>query len=322
MKLSTVIFLLILMACTGCDLSNSDDEPIPEIPGKLVYSAPDVNGRHQIYTSLTNGTKRKQLTQSGSEEAEFFNPSWSNDGTQIALTSTLKSSSNGLSLYIMNADGSDLRPLKERPNSHIVTPGENPVWSPDDSKIAFDWCTNCELGGNNFEIYAYDFKTDDITQLTDTLSLEFYPKWKNNEELYFISDRDYYFIDSLRTNEDIYIGKISSSSESRITETGEIGSLTLNRAINSILIRPESGDDDWYFLDTTTNDSTFFEFPSTISRTFTSAVTWSKNGEWILLRIAGLRDGRLFTFYNTETEVALQFNIEPLKDAGMDWYTE
>ena len=88
------------------------------------------------------------------------------------------------------------------------------------------------------------------------------------------------------------------------------------------MIRPESGDEDWYFLDISTSDSTFFEFPSNISRTFTSAVTWSKNGEWILFKVGGLRAGRLFTFYNTETKVTLQFNSEPFKDAGMDWYTE
>ena len=221
MKIPFLVLVLLVSSVISCDLSNSEDEPIPEIPGKLVYSAPDGNGRHQIYTSLTNGTKKKQLTQSGSEQAEFFNPSWSNDGTQIAFTSTLRSTSEGSSLYLMNADGSDLRPLKERPNTDIVTLGNNPKWSPDDSKIAFDWCQNCELGGNNFEIYAYDFETNEVAQVTDDPATDDFPTWSpNGNFIAFSSGREYVNGDTLRFRKDLYQININTVELTRLTTTG------------------------------------------------------------------------------------------------------
>ncbi len=214
-----LIFILLFFG--GCDLfTNEKDEPTPEIPGKLVFSAPDDNGRYQIYTSLTNGTKRKQLTSSGAEDAEFFNPSWSNDGTQIALTSTLNNTSEGLSLYLMNADGSNLRPLKEQPNTDVVTLGNNPTWSPDDSKIAFDFCINCELGGRNYELLIYDFDTDAITQLTDTLSEDDNPIWSPiNSEIAFSSDR----ANKNSNVSDIYTLNLQNMEVQRLTNTDNSG---------------------------------------------------------------------------------------------------
>ncbi|MEP0007214.1 MAG: hypothetical protein ABJ387_04870 [Balneola sp.] len=211
--------LLVLVTSISCNLFSSEDST-PEIPGKLVYSAPDKNGRYQIYTSLTNGSKRKQLTSSGDEEAEFFNPAWNSDGTQIALTSTLNSSSEGPSLYLMNSDGSNLRPLKGRSNTDIVTTGNNPKWSPDDSKIAFDSCLNFELGGRNHELFVYDFETDIITQLTDTLSEDENPVWNPlNSEIAFSSSRA---SESFNVS-DIYILNLQNMAVQRLTNTDNSG---------------------------------------------------------------------------------------------------
>jgi len=219
-KLVFILSVSLIGTFIGCGLFGEENEPTPEIPGKLVFSAPDDNGRYQIYTSLTNGTKRKQLTSSGAEEAEFFNPSWSNDGTQIAFTSTLRSSSAGLSLYLMNANGSNIRPLKERPNSPIVTPGSNPAWSPDDSKIAFDFCLNCELGGSNYEIYVYDFDKDSIVQLTDTLSEDDNPVWNPiNNKIAFSSNR----ADASSNVSDIYTLNLQNMEVQRLTNTDNSG---------------------------------------------------------------------------------------------------
>lgn len=304
----------------GCGLlGDGEKEPAPAIPGKLVFSALDENDQYQIYTSLTNGTKLKQLTSFKNDAA--LSPSWSNDGTQIAFTTTLNATTAGTSLYVMNADGSNKRPLKERPNTHIVTPGNNPAWSPDDSKIAFDACSNCESGGNNFDIYVYDFKTDSIKKITEILGRDMNPIWINKEDFYFITDRDYYSIDSLRTHEDVYETGTSGNNVSRVTDTGKIGSLTANKIINSVLIRPERGDDDWYFLENITKDSTFFPFPNEIPRLFTSAVKWSDNGEWLLLRIGQAQgEGAFFVFYNIKTRAILEYNEEPFNDGGIDWF--
>src|SRR5690554_2875754 len=190
--------LLIFILVSGCNLWETvEEEEIPTIPGKLVFSALDENNNYQIYTSLTNGTKLKKLTNFKNDAG--FQPSWSNDGKRIAFSTTLNATTSGSSLYLMNADGSNLRPLKERLNTDVPTAGNNPVWSPDDSKIAFDFCNNCEGGGNNYDIYVYDFKTDSIEKVTKHTLDDTYPSWGiDSKKLYFSSGRDYYYEDTLR----------------------------------------------------------------------------------------------------------------------------
>tara|TARA_R110002126_G_scaffold45617_3_gene129056 strand:- start:57 stop:1034 length:978 start_codon:yes stop_codon:yes gene_type:complete len=314
------IVLLAIVASISCSLF-SNEESAPEIPGKLVYSAPDENGRYQIYTSLTNDTKKKQLTQSGAEEAEFFNPSWSNDGTQIALTSTLESSSNGLSLYIMNADGSDLRPLKERPNSQIVTPGSNPVWSPDDSKIAFDWCTNCELGGNNFEIYAYDFKTDSIQQITDNLARDFFPKWSNvdSSSIIFKSNRKNFNEEVSTFKDDLFVFNYSNQKILQITDTSKVGAFAQRPNDGILLIRPfELEGKNWFLLNLKNQKAKDFILPETIDKERAAPVKWSKNGDAILIRSL-VGNNFVYNFYDIMTERLIEIDIVDLKRSDLDW---
>lgn len=56
--------------------------------------------------------------------------SWSPDGSKIALGLHRDSSTSNPDIYVVNADGSDLRRL-------TTLGGEMPTWSPDGSKIAF-----------------------------------------------------------------------------------------------------------------------------------------------------------------------------------------
>lgn len=210
----------ILLISSGCDLFENENET-PEIPGRLVFSAPDNSEKenYQIFTSNTDGSGLKQLTHFDNDEA--FNPAWSPDGEQIAFVTTLRSSSAGGSLYVMNADGANIRPLKEREGSTIVVPGSNPSWSPDGTKIAFDWCQNCELGGNNFEIYMYDFETDSVEQITDSPAIDDFPTWDSNGNIIaFSSGREYANRDTLRFRKDLYKINVNTKEHTRLTTTG------------------------------------------------------------------------------------------------------
>jgi Tol biopolymer transport system component len=212
-----LVFLPLILLIATCDTTN-EIEPEPKISGRLVYSLPDKNGKKQIYTSFTNGTGKKQLTHFRNDEA--FEPVWSKDGTQIAFTTSLRSSSAGLSLYLMNADGSNIRPLKERRNSSIVTAGNNIAWSNDNSKIAFDWCLSCEAGGINRDIYVYDFVGDTIKKITSSTTYDSNPSWSNmNDDIAFSSTR----ADSLVFNLDVYVTKSDGSEAKRITSKGNAG---------------------------------------------------------------------------------------------------
>lgn len=315
-----ILIGVVVFTCTTCELLEEENEE-PAIPGKIVYSTPDKNGRYQLFTRRTDGSDKKQLTHFENDEA--FNPAWSNDGTQIAFTTTLRSSSAGASLFVMNADGSNIRPLKERQNSNIVTPGNNPEWSPGDSKIAFDWCTNCELGGNNFEIYVYDFTSDQIKQVTDIESVDFFPKWKNNAELLYITNRDYYQIDSLRAQRDIYSFNFADNKVTRVIDNGEIGSFTFRPLSSEILVRPSSGNNSWYYFNYTNNDSTVFSTSSAFSRTYSAPVEWSFDGNFVLIRIAGFSSSKVkYSFFDISKEEFTDFLEKPKLINGIDWFSK
>jgi hypothetical protein len=66
-------------------------------------------------------------------------PAWSPDGSKIAyLGGTVDlESSNGWTLGVMNADGSDRRELTASSGLGAVSVAESPSWSPDGSKIAY-----------------------------------------------------------------------------------------------------------------------------------------------------------------------------------------
>ncbi len=73
--------------------------------------------------------------------------------------------------------------------------GEMPVLSPDGNYIAFvrGACrTEREAyeGPANKDIWLYNIKKDSFRKLTSAKGNDFYPKWKNNSELYFIGSRN------------------------------------------------------------------------------------------------------------------------------------
>jgi WD40-like Beta Propeller Repeat len=81
-------------------------------------------GGGSIYTLPIIGTGApKQLTESGSEIDS--NPAWSPDGTQIAFSRRNSWDSN-YDVFVMNADGSGVRPIAETPAVDF-----KPTWSPD-----------------------------------------------------------------------------------------------------------------------------------------------------------------------------------------------
>jgi len=95
------------------------------------------NDAENIYTMNTDGSGFCRLTYDGADNQL---PAWSPDGRQIAFFSRRD---NSTGIYLMNADGSDVRKVK-----NVENPG-GLDWSPDGTQLAYN-------AGNTVAIIALD----------------------------------------------------------------------------------------------------------------------------------------------------------------------
>jgi len=131
------------------------------------------DGNCEIYTMTRDGRNAQRLTENSDADTA---PDWSPDGSQIVFTSDRDGTPE---IYIMGADGSD--PTKISHESYC----DSPVWSPDGNKIAY-----VVRQKNEFNIYLYNTKTGNVTQLTNGQGQNCDPSWApDSRHLVFASDR-------------------------------------------------------------------------------------------------------------------------------------
>jgi len=103
-------------------------------------------------------------------------------------------------IYVMNADGSDLRRLTDNDATD-----QAPAWSPDGTQIAFV----SDRDGNR-EIYVMNADGSEPQRLTDNPAYESHPAWSpDGTQIAFISERD--------GNREIYILDADGSNVQRLT---------------------------------------------------------------------------------------------------------
>ena len=85
----------------------------------------------EIVASALDGSSYRRLTKN---DVIDIHPVWSPDGSQIAFLSSLNSNwAHGFHMYVMKADGSDVRSVAPSNPAYAV----RPTWSPDGTRVAF-----------------------------------------------------------------------------------------------------------------------------------------------------------------------------------------
>lgn len=128
---------------------------------RIVYQSDAGGGVTHIFTVDARGGSPRQLTDGMARDNR---PVWSPDGKQIAFT---RFENNQWNIYVMNADGSDIRKLTEG------TFNINPSWSPDGKQIIFQ--SDRENGQQQvFVMPATGGEARRVTQLT---AINTSPSW-------------------------------------------------------------------------------------------------------------------------------------------------
>lgn len=141
----------------------SDENPVWSVDGKRIFfkSRPDIGVNRYgpecyICVMNTDGSNKKKLT-SLSVTPLDYNPTISPDGRKIAYISWLTKDPKAKEIWIMDTDGSNKELLLSVPcNPSRV--GMGLAWSPDGSKIAFDYHM---IDVVNSDIYVIDIPVMD-----------------------------------------------------------------------------------------------------------------------------------------------------------------
>jgi len=310
-----LFYLLFVLSLASCDIFENEQ---PAIPGKIVFSMPDNSDEayHQIFVMNTNGNELKQLTFFDQNSA--FQPSWSPDASRIVFTTTLKSFVGGTSIYIMDADGSNIQPMKLSSEAIFALSGSHPTWSPDGNKIAFHSCA-CEIGTRISDIFVYDLETDSVSQITDHPSWNAFPSWSpDGNQIAFTSNRDYLNEGENRLTQDLYVVSIGTSKITKVTDNGNISGWAWIPYSSKVLIGSNLKPFKWYSVDVSSSaiDSNFHlnEDPE-ISRY--RPIKWSHQGR-ILMTLSVTSELTLY-FYNKEEDILTKGTIME-NTLGFDWY--
>ena len=150
----------------------------------------------ELYTSCLDGSSRRRLTHQAGDNAGAV---WSPDGRRIAFHSFRGGTSEGgtipgVALFVMNADGSDVRRVIDRF-------AMNAAWSPDGSWLAFVSLPSDLTPQDLMDVNQWAAKRDifvvrtdgtGLRNLTNATGSDNYPSWSpDGQQIAFSSGRDH-----------------------------------------------------------------------------------------------------------------------------------
>ena len=143
------------------------EEPVADttVAGPLIAYTSRVDGYDEIFSMAADGTQQTRLT--FNTAISDRDPAWSPDGTEIAFASNRDGGGIEYDIYVMDADGSNVRRLTTAASLDAA-----PTWSPDGGRIAFESDRDA-----NREIYVMDADGGNQTRLTDAPALDASADW-------------------------------------------------------------------------------------------------------------------------------------------------
>ena len=173
---------------TAARLTFSDGrENFPEISpdGSLIAFTGEYDGNSDVYVMNINGGNITRLTyHPGMDEVI----GWNQTKNKIMFTSGRNSTSRYTKMFLISPDGTGLEEM-------IMYDAARGSFSTDGSKIAYNKDSQDNAtwkrytGGRAQEVFIYDFKTNEETNITNYKGSDRTPMWVG-DKIYFSSDRD------------------------------------------------------------------------------------------------------------------------------------
>jgi eukaryotic-like serine/threonine-protein kinase len=166
--------------------------------------ASDRSGVPEIYLMNLDGTGLQKITDILEGACQ---PSWSPDGSKIVFTSPCSRTGDntypGSSLFMINADATELTPLPTLPGGDF-----DPVWSPDGKRILFTSIRNNAIS----QLFILDLATYEVTHLPDPDNRDnFQGTWSpDGTKIAFVGPRNQIWIMNADGSERIIISRPSN----------------------------------------------------------------------------------------------------------------
>jgi len=153
------------------NLTNSgsqDQHPCWSPDGKNVVFTSLRDGNYEIYVMGADGKGPLNLTRNAAFDSD---PSWSPDGKHILFTSNRQE--GGFRLFVMDAEGANVRQLVDR----VLGGWVYPAWSPDGRQVLFG---GAQPDGT-WQIFVANADTGQgVEQLTEGAGMNGYPSWSHD----------------------------------------------------------------------------------------------------------------------------------------------
>jgi Tol biopolymer transport system component len=135
--LNTVALIGIFLMCCAMPIRAQGPEVVPGVEQRAGAGTILFGSQGNFWVINPDGSSLKKITNAAAAGDPRFSATWSRDGNKLAFVAyRLFDSSNGqfksLNVWVMNADGSGLRPITSDPKRTFY----DVTWSPDGRKLA------------------------------------------------------------------------------------------------------------------------------------------------------------------------------------------